>query len=647
MVSVTLSIAGDTAVVDGAKAQISTKTTATYGDSFALTVPAARDGYKFLGWADANGTLYTDASGASIKVWDKVENAVLYSVWEKMVYTVTFVTNGGSEVASVSLAFGERLDLNEYITQRSGYTFGGRYLSASDSEAYEATTMPDYNVTLYAKWITFALGSIKYDTDKTAISVYDTIDETLFNAICIDTDGNLATFTVTVNGTQAAGETITVRLTATSGGKTKQVTLTGIKVYGDPTLTVTNSTKDYINSDELTTSAWGASGTDTFGAATEITVSVDGEYKAGDTVTVVIASKDVSGNTVTQRIENVKVYGNPVITYNIGKTAISINDTLSAELFGASTVDSFGESVEVVVSKYSGTLAAGNTVTILLKATDSKGNITEIYVSVQVYGAPTFTAATKTEFTVNDSVTAESLGITAKDTYGNTLDITLTQKEGTWAAGGTVVYTASVTDVAGNTASLDISVTVYGTPTITVDRTSINVTEDPAAATVSFDLNGGSGNIASQTVTATSGLVYPEIPTRSGYVFRGWFTSSDCTTVYDFTADITGNITLYAGWQAMVTTYYSRNIIDITSNYNSSVSAYSFSNSGTSSSAYRYTYFTAYTSGTYRIYYKNSSSSSSTMGVVSASLSPSWRNWRRSVLCYTPPVRLHSYGSRR
>ena len=69
-----------------------------------------------------------------------------------------------------------------------------------------------------------------------------------------------------------------------------------------------------------------------------------------------------------------------------------------------------------------------------------------------------------------------------------------------------------------------------------------------APVTVSFNLNGASGSVASQTITKTNALTYPELPERNGYIFRGWFTESECTNVFDFTQTLEQDITLYAGW---------------------------------------------------------------------------------------------------
>ena len=606
----TVSISGNTTVPDGGYAITTSQILITYGEQFTLTLPKARDGYKFLGYADENGVMYTDVSGNSVKAWDKDEDTILYSAWERTVYTVTFETSGGTTIEPITLAFGERFDIAKYSTIRDGYTFNGWYL---DGVEYNATTMPDRNITLTAYWKTFALGTIKYDTDKKAISVNDEITAELFEAICLDTNGKLANFTVSVSGTQAVGETITVRLVATSGNKTKQITITDVKVYGMPTLTFDN-TVEYVNVvGGMTATHFGASGLDTFGASTGIKVYIDGEYTVGTDVKIVIESIDVAGNITYGYIENVQAYGLPVISYNDAKAEIKTNDKINAELFNATAVDSFGEPLSVTVTKYSGIIAAGNTVIIRITATDSKGNVSVIDVECDVYGAPTLSNANKTDVKISDTVTPELLGITATDTYDNPLMVTLSTKQGSQTAGVVWVVTATVTDAAGNVATKDYNLNVYGAPNITYDRDGVNVTENAAADsyTISFDLNGGNGSIASQTVTTTVGLVYPEIPTRSGYVFKGWYTTADCVTLFDFSANVTKDTTVYAGWHPMTTSGYGSDVMLVYGDNNSSTDYYSLSTKGTSSTDALYTYFAILKDGTYKLYYKNGSSSSS------------------------------------
>lgn len=69
----------------------------------------------------------------------------------------------------------------------------------------------------------------------------------------------------------------------------------------------------------------------------------------------------------------------------------------------------------------------------------------------------------------------------------------------------------------------------------------------PERFTVSFDAQGGTA-VAGQTVVDGETVSKPSAPTRSGYIFGGWFTNADCSSAYDFSAPVTGDLTLYAKW---------------------------------------------------------------------------------------------------
>jgi uncharacterized repeat protein (TIGR02543 family) len=89
-----------------------------------------------------------------------------------------------------------------------------------------------------------------------------------------------------------------------------------------------------------------------------------------------------------------------------------------------------------------------------------------------------------------------------------------------------------------------------------------NESEKPKEYTVTFDAAGGSP--ASQTRTVRSGSSVgsmPSTPSRSGYVFNGWYTASDGEG-NQFTAAtiVTADITLYARWRLAITTYTGDNI---------------------------------------------------------------------------------------
>ena len=70
--------------------------------------------------------------------------------------------------------------------------------------------------------------------------------------------------------------------------------------------------------------------------------------------------------------------------------------------------------------------------------------------------------------------------------------------------------------------------------------------------TITFNSMGGS-SIAAQKVQSGQKAVAPANPTRSGYSFNGWYTSTDdgntlSSSAYDFNSEVTSDITLYAKW---------------------------------------------------------------------------------------------------
>ena len=73
-------------------------------------------------------------------------------------------------------------------------------------------------------------------------------------------------------------------------------------------------------------------------------------------------------------------------------------------------------------------------------------------------------------------------------------------------------------------------------------------TENPANTyTVTFETNGGSV-VNGQSVAEGGKVVEPDTPTRTGYIFKGWFSNKNCTTPFDFNTPITGKTTIYALW---------------------------------------------------------------------------------------------------
>ena len=477
----TLSLSGSGEVADGGYTAAGNKTSVTFGAEFTLPVPEGENLQKFLGWQDASGVMYTDAAGNGLRAWDVASETTLFSKWERMEYEVSFVTSGGSPVESVTLEYGARLDVNSFVTTQEGKTFVGWFLNSSDEEPYNATTMPDHDITLTARWTNYSLGSIKYDESKNAVSINDEITPELFSALCIDSNGLPVELTATVIGTFEEGATVAVRLSGASGGKNAVATIQNVKIYGAPELSVENVDKDFINPDEFTAEAWGASGVDTFDGATEIVVEIEGEYAPGDVCTVVVKAIDPAGNVTREEIADVKVYGLPEISFDEELIGVSESDELTAALIGASAADSFGEQLTVNASLESGSWSAGENIVVRLTATDGKGNENHVDVDLRVYGTPEIGSAQTLEFSVGDEITPESMGVSAFDTFEGELSVSLSTVSGEQTAGSIMTIRASVTDITGNAATRDFAVKIYGAPRVSYDRAGLKVGEDPVA----------------------------------------------------------------------------------------------------------------------------------------------------------------------
>ena len=85
--------------------------------------------------------------------------------------------------------------------------------------------------------------------------------------------------------------------------------------------------------------------------------------------------------------------------------------------------------------------------------------------------------------------------------------------------------------------------------TIKADGTSVvNIYYIRNSYTVTFETNGGS-EIADRTIIYGETLYEPAAPTKEGCVFNGWYASSNFSSLYTFGNTISDNITLYAKWQ--------------------------------------------------------------------------------------------------
>ena len=166
---------------------------------------------------------------------------------------------------------------------------------------------------------------------------------------------------------------------------------------------------------------------------------------------------------------------------------------------------------------------------------------------------------TSTSFTAN-TVTATMSGGTS-GTYTNSSMVTWGKGTAVNLVSKTLTVTKTHVSQSKNvTFSISIAPSVFGgTSTVSLP---ITVTAKPSY-TVSFNANGGSGAPSAQTKWYNETLTLSSTkPTKSGYTFLGWSTSSTATSAtYSAGGSYTSNsgATLYAIWRKSITVTYNAN----------------------------------------------------------------------------------------
>lgn len=114
-----------------------------------MPAPPTPVGYRFIGWK-AKGELYQPGESFSV-----TEDVTFEAQWEEIPvivnYTLTFNTNGGTAISTLTQQEGTIIDLSSYTPSKTGFTFAGWY---EDEELTTGITSVTLNTdkTVYAKW---------------------------------------------------------------------------------------------------------------------------------------------------------------------------------------------------------------------------------------------------------------------------------------------------------------------------------------------------------------------------------------------------------------------------------------------------------------------------------------------------------------
>ena len=110
-------------------------------------------GHQFIGWSTGVQTNPSYEDNDKVKNLSSTQDEVvnLYAIW-KSVLSVTYNSQGGTEVPTASVLWDEYLQVPEEPT-RTGYTFIGWYREATCLNEFDfANTKVQSSMTLYAKW---------------------------------------------------------------------------------------------------------------------------------------------------------------------------------------------------------------------------------------------------------------------------------------------------------------------------------------------------------------------------------------------------------------------------------------------------------------------------------------------------------------
>lgn len=572
----------------------------SYGGTYGALPTTSRTGYNFKGWytAATGGTLIEE--GDSVRV---SADTTLYAQWTAQTYTVYFDANGGSvSTTSQSVTYGYTYGALPTPT-RTGYTFAGWY-NAGDIITSETVCSKTANHTLFANWTanTYTLtydaqgGSVSPSTKTVTFnSAYDTLATPTRTGYTFEgwytssTGGNVVTSETTVS--TASNHTIYARWTAntytvtfngnggTSSDASKIVTFNteygtlptatqegysfsgwytaatgGTKIEATTTVSTASNHTLYAqwteNAYTVTYDAQGGSVSPSYitvryGAAygTLATPTRTG-YTFNGWFTSASGGTQVTASTTLPSANNQTIYAQwTAKTYSVsfdanGGTAISTTITVTYDSTYGELPTPTRDSVYTFMGWF--TAASGGTQI----TADSKVSITEDTTLYAQWVKEYYTFS----ITVNDNIASVSYKVNGATAYTTvTTDTDVQVKYNT-------TWYAYATPATGYSTQYTSSAPAYGE----VENEDISFAPEATANvyTATLDLQGGASPTSSIQVEygATFGtLASLPTPTRTGYIFGGWYTSTAFTTQITDESTVTtaSNITLYAKWTAI------------------------------------------------------------------------------------------------
>ena len=575
--------------------QTATSTNYEYTFTLSGTIPA-RDGYTFLGWATTSTGLVTGTTVSSMLTttctfYETIAvNKTIYAIWQETVLTtVSFNANNGSgAISDQAVLSGNSIYLPYEGINRTGYVLTGWTEGVNGTFhdiCDEYVVLSD--ITFYAAWQTVsayldpnAPSSCDVATEYTYtpdlstdswIMVYEVFNSYTFT---INEKPSWMTITktttsVTFSGTPSATGVYTVSICMLNSGG---------EVLSHSTVEWTISVIDPSTSGEyiVTYSAGlgeGSHASSVGALGTAVTLASDGFARDG--YTLAAWSTSIDGTTVYYSLGSiytiteaktftaVYVADTGVIVFDANGGIVT--DTSSAYMAYAVQTDSQVTMPSSGLTK-TGYTFAGWYLSSLSNAIFAPGYIYTI--------SSTSATIVVLAYWIDNNATKYTVTYNFNSGVGSLSQVVTSGKNVILPTAG-FTYTGHALKSWNSSANgTGMSYVLGGTCLITATKTLYAIWEESESGSdsyvITFDLNGGSGAVQSQTIASGGTATEPSNPSRTYYIFSYWQLSGS-TGEYDFSAEVTESITLKAIWINLFSTATSGQKVTLTlvSDYNS------------------------------------------------------------------------------
>ena len=532
---------------------------ANHGATISKPDDPTRTGYSFSGWFKDSALSNPFTFGSN---GDKItDNTTLYAKWTVNSYTVTFNSNGGSAVGSISVSHGSTIDKPADPT-RTGYSFAGWFKDSALSAPFTFGSNGDKitdNTTLYAKW---------------TVNSY---------TVSFNSNGGSAVDSISANYDSTIDKPTNPTRTGYSfAGWFKDSALSSPFTFGSAGDKITDNITLYakwtLNTYTVTFNSNGGSAVSSISANHGSTIdkpddpNKTGYSFAGWFKDSVLSSPFTFGNNGDTIIDNITLYAK----WNLNSYTVTFNSN------GGSAVDSILANYDSTIDKPTDPTRSGYSFSGWFKDSALStpfsfgSNGDKITDNITLYAKWTLNTYTVT-FNSNGGSAVSSISAN----HGSTIDKPADPTRTGYSFSGWFKDSA-----------LSNSFTFGNNGDTIIDNTTLYAKWTLNSYTVTFNSNGGS---AVDSVSASHGSTIdkPDDPTKTGYSFAGWFKDSALSSLFTFGSagdKITDDTTLYAKWTVnSYTVSFNSNggsaVDSISANYGSTIdkptdptrSGYSFS----------------------------------------------------------------------